>query len=97
MALVVIGGLAVGAAIGTALRHLFGEARAVRAEETAVQGVLALRQTRQDTEAALGRALTAAERRKMFDAYEAHLRALGFTRTGTGWHRTRTGLEKLLG
>lgn len=97
MALVVIGGLAAGAAIGTALRLLFGEAKAVRAEEAAVQGALALRQTRADLEAQLGRALTAAERRKLFDAYEAQLQRLGFTRKNGGWERKRSGLERLLG
>jgi len=97
VALVVIGGLAAGAAIGTGLRLAFGEARAVRAEEAGVAGALALRETRANLEEELGRALTATERRQLFDAFEAHLRALGFTRKNGGWERKRSTLERLLG
>lgn len=97
-AAVTIGGLAVGLAIGTALRLAFGTARAVRAEEAAAEGVVALRQVRQDTEAQLGRALTTPERRKMFAAYEAQLVQLGFTQKPNGqWERKRGALERLLG
>ncbi|MGH2374809.1 MAG: hypothetical protein ACRDIC_15255 [bacterium] len=94
----VIGGLAAGLAIGTALRHYFGTARAVRAEETAVQGALALRETRADLEAELGRALTAAEGKKLFQALESNLVRLGFTRNAVGqWERKRGAIERLLG
>lgn len=98
MAAVVIGGLAAGAAIGIALRHFFGEARAIRAEEAAVQGALALRETRADLEAELGRSLTADERKKLFAALEANLVRLGFTRNAVGqWERKRGAVERLLG
>lgn len=94
----VIGGLAVGAAIGTGLRHFFGEAKAVRAEEAAVEGALVLRQVRADTETQLGRRLTAAETKKLFRAYEANLVALGFSQQANGqWARTRSAVERLLG
>lgn len=93
----VIGGLAVGAAIGTGLRHLFGEARAVRAEEAGVQVMLMLRQVREDTEAQLGRELTTAERKKMFSAAEQQLAALGFKKTATGWSRPRSAVERFFG
>jgi len=60
--------------------------------------VLALRQIRQQTEASLGRALTAAERTKMFKAYEANLVELGFTQRPNGqWERKRSTIERLLG
>lgn len=85
-------------AIGTALRHYFGEARAVRAEEAAAQGGIALMHTRQDLEAELGRALTPAESKKLFQAYEAQLAELGFTKDANGqWRRTRSAIERLLG
>jgi len=79
------------------LRKLFGEARAVRAEEAAVDGALALRETRADLEEELGRALTTAERQKLFKAYEASLVELGFTRKNGGWERKRSTLERFLG
>lgn len=98
MAGVVIGGLAIGAAIGTGLRKLFGEARAVRAEEAAVEGAIFLRNARAKTEAALGRSLTQPEVRKMFDAYAAHLMSLGFVQQANGqWHRPRSRIERILG
>lgn len=94
----VIGGLAAGVAIGTALRRLFGEARAVRAEEAASQGAIALRETRADLEDQLGRRLTRTETRKLFDAYTAQLVQLGFKQNAQGmWHRPRSGIERLLG
>jgi hypothetical protein len=97
-AAVVIGGLAAGALIGIALRHYFGEARAVRAEEAADAGAKALLETRRTLEARLGRRLTAAEAKKLFRAYEANLAQLGFTQDAGGrWSRQRSGLEKFLG
>lgn len=94
----VIAGLAVGAAIGTALRKLFGEARAVRAEEAAVEGALLLRKARAKVEAELGRAVTPTEARKLFDAYAENLRRLGFTQDARGqWRRERTRIERVLG
>lgn len=94
----VIGGLAAGALIGTALRHFFGEARAVRSEEAADAGAQALLETRRALEARLGRRLTAPEAKKLFRAYEANLQQLGFTQDGGGrWSRQRTGLERFLG
>lgn len=98
MAGVVIAGLAIGAAIGTALRKLFGEARAVRAEEAAVEGALILRKARAKIEAETGRAITQAEARKLFDAYAANLMQLGFTQDSRGqWRRERTTIERVLG
>lgn len=87
-----------GAAIGTALRKLFGEARAIRAEEAAVEGALLLRRARAKTEAALGRSLTQPEVKKMFQAYEANLVQLGFEKSANGqWHRPRSAVERILG
>lgn len=98
MAGVVIGGLAVGAAIGTALRKLFGEARAVRAEEAAVEGAIVLRRARAALEAELGRSVTQAEARKLFDSYAANLVKLGFVQMANGqWHRPRSAIERILG
>jgi len=98
VALVVIGGLAVGAAIGTALRKIFGEARAVRAEEAAVEGALVLRRARAALEDELGRALTQPEVKKMFNAYAANLMQLGFVQDTNGqWYRPRSAVERLLG
>jgi len=98
IAAVVIGGLAVGAALGTALRKVFGEARAIRAEEAAVEGALVLRRARAALEDELGRPLTQPEVRKMFAAYEANLVRLGFEQDANGqWRRTRTSIERLLG
>lgn len=98
VAAVVIGGLAVGAAIGTGLRKLFGEARAVRAEEAAVQGAIVLRQVREAYEAEVGRPVTQAEAKKMFNAYAANLMQLGFTQDARGqWRRERSALERFLG
>ena len=98
MALVVIGGLAVGAAIGTALRKIFGEARAVRAEEAAVEGALVLRRARAALEDELGRSLTQPEVKKMFNAYTANLMQLGFVQDTNGqWYRPRSAVERLLG
>lgn len=94
----VIGGLAVGVAIGTALRKVFGEARAVRAEEAAVEGALVLRRARAALELELGRSLTSSETRQMFDAYAAQLEQLGFEQQANGqWVRTRSSIERLLG
>lgn len=98
MAAVVIGGLAVGAAIGYGLRQAFGEARAVRAEEALTEGQNVLRQVRRDTEAELGRKVTAAEARKMYDAFEANLPGLGFVQKPNGqWHRPRSAVERFFG
>jgi len=98
IALVVIGGFAAGALLGTLLRRQFGTAKAVRAEEAAVAGALALRETRADVEQELGRALTTAERQKLFRAYEANLQELGFTKNRVGqWERQRGAIERLLG
>ena len=98
VAAVVIGGLAVGAAIGYGLRKAFGEARAVRAEEAAVEGALVLRQIRERYEAEKGRKVTAAEAKKMFASYAANLEELGFTQDDNGqWRRERGALERLLG
>jgi len=98
VALVVIGGLAVGAAIGTALRKIFGEARAVRAEEAAVEGALVLRRARAALEDELGRSLTQPEVKKMFNAYTANLMQLGFVQDTNGqWYRPRSAVERLLG
>lgn len=95
---VVIGGLAVGLLIGTGLRKLFGTARAVRAEEAAVQGALVLRNTRAQLEDQLGRPLNQAETRAMFSEYAAQLEDLGFVQKPNGqWHRPRTFTERLLG
>lgn len=95
---VVIGGLAVGAAIGYGLRKAFGEARAVRAEEAAVEGALVLQQVRHDYEAEKGRPVTQAEAKKMFQAYAANLQQLGFTQDERGqWRRERSAFERLLG
>jgi acyl-CoA synthetase (NDP forming) len=95
---VVIAGLAIGAAIGTALRKLFGEARAVRAEEAAVEGALVLRKARAALEAHTGRPVTQAEARKLFDAYAANLMQLGFTQDANGqWRRQRSTIERILG
>ena len=94
----VIGGLAVGVAIGTALRKLFGTARVVRAEEAAVEGALVLRRARAALEADLGRAVTPTEARQMFEAYEAQLERLGFEQQANGqWVRTPSSIERLLG
>lgn len=95
---VVIGGLAVGALIGTGLRLAFGEARAVRAEEAAVEANLQLRRARAEVEDSLGRKVTQAEARAMFNAAEAHLRSLGFEKNSSGqYHRPRSAVERLLG
>ena len=97
-AAVIIGGLALGAAIGYGLRKIFGEARAVRAEEAADKAAAVLVQTRRDAEGQLGRRLTAPEAKKLFRAYEANLQLLGFTQDEGGrWSRQRTGIEKFLG
>jgi hypothetical protein len=94
----VIGGLAAGLIIGTALRHFFGEARAVRAEEAADAGARALLETRRSLESQLQRKLTRAEATKLFNAYQANLIQLGFQQDAGGrWSRKRSGLEKLLG
>jgi len=94
---VVIGGLAIGLAIGTALRKLFGAARAVRAEEAAVEGALVLRKARAKVEQQLGRGLTQLEAQKMFAAYEANLVKLGFTQDANGqWRRERSAIERFL-
>lgn len=98
MAAVVIGGLAVGLAIGTALRKVFGEAKAVRAEEAAVEGALILRRARAALEDELGRPLTQTEVKQMFKAYEANLVQLGFEQQANGqWYRPRSALERILG
>lgn len=95
---VVIAGLAVGVAIGTALRKVFGAARAVRAEEAAVEGALVLRRARAALEAKLGRSVTSVEARQMFEAYEAQLEKLGFTQDANGqWRRERSAVERFLG
>ena len=95
---VVIGGLAVGALIGTLLRRQFGAARAVRAEEAAVEGALALRAAREEVEDQLGRSVTRAEAQQMFGAYVARLRELGFEQKDDGqWYRPRGAVERLLG
>jgi len=97
-AAVVIGGLAVGALIGTGLRLAFGTARAVRAEEAAVEANLAVRRARGEVEQRLGRKVNAAEARAMFDAAAAHLQELGFVQQANGqWHRPRSAVERLLG
>jgi len=88
----------VGVAIGTALRKIFGEARAVRAEEAAVEGALVLRRARAALEAELGRRLTQPEVKKMFNAYAAQLVQLGFTQDARGqWKRERSAVERFLG
>jgi len=98
IALVVIGGLAAGALIGTLLRKRFGTAKAIRAEEAAAQGALAVREARRQLEDELGRALTTAERKKLFGAYEANLEELGFEQNEVGmWFRPRSGVERFLG
>lgn len=98
IAAVVIGGLAVGVALGTALRKVFGEARAIRAEEAAVEGALVLRRARAALEDELGRPLTQTEVRKMFDSYAANLVQLGFEQQANGqWYRSRSAIERLLG
>lgn len=94
----VIAGLAIGAAIGTALRKIFGEARAVRAEEAAVEGALILRKARAKIEAEQGSPVTQAQARQLFDAYAANLLKLGFTQDARGqWRRERTRVERILG
>lgn len=98
VAAVVIAGLAIGVAIGTALRKLFGEARAVRAEEAAVEGALVLRKARAAVEAEQGRPVSQVQARQMFDAYTAHLQQLGFVQQANGqWHRPRSAVERFLG
>lgn len=63
---------------------------------TAAQNLL--RQTRRDVEAQLGRRVTAAEARKMYDAFEAHLPGLGFVQMANGqWHRPRSAVERFFG
>lgn len=95
---VVIGGLAVGLLIGTGLRKLFGTAKAVRAEEAAVQGALVLRNTRAQLEAQLGRKLNATEAKALFQEYTQQLRGLGFIQDAQGmWYRPRSFTERLLG
>ena len=89
---------AIGAGIGTALRKLFGEARAVRGEEAAVEGALILRKARAAIEAETGRPVTQAQARQLLDAYEANLMQLGFTQDARGqWRRERTTIERILG
>lgn len=98
MAGVVIAGLAIGLAIGTALRKLFGTARAVRAEEAAVEGALVLRKARAAVEAETGRPVTQTQARQMFDAYTVHLQRLGFEQLPNGqWYRPRSAVERFLG
>lgn len=95
---VVIGGLAVGALIGTGLRLAFGEARAVRAEEAQDEAVRQLHTARRQLEARTGRAVTRQEAGQMWQAVEAHLASLGFVQKDDGsWHRPRSALERLLG
>jgi len=95
---VVIGGLAIGVAIGTALRHFFGEARAVSAEEAADQGALILRKARAEIAAEQGSPVTPAQARQLFDSYAANLQDLGFTQDANGqWRRERSFTERLLG
>ncbi len=93
-----IAGLAIGAAIGTALRKIFGEARAVRAEEAAVQGALVLRDVRRQVEAKTGRPISREAAKAMFQEYEDQLLELGFEQQPNGqWYRPRSAVEKLLG
>jgi len=95
----VIGGLAIGAAIGTGLRKLFGEAKAVRAEEAAAEGGILLMHIRQQFEQEKGRPMTAAETKKLFNTYEQGLAELGFEQQpGTrAWFRPRSAIETFLG
>jgi hypothetical protein len=96
---VVIAGLAVGALIGYGLRQAFGEARAVRAEEAQMQGVLVLRDVRRQIEAKTGKPISRAAARALFEEYEDQLVQLGFTKdpvTGM-WRRERSTLERVLG
>lgn len=98
MAGVVIAGLAIGVAIGTGLRKAFGTARAVRAEEAAVEGALILRRARAAVEKEQGRPVTAVQARQMFDAYTVQLQDLGFEQDENGqWYRPRSAVERLLG
>jgi hypothetical protein len=95
---VVIGGLAVGAAIGTALRHFFGEAKAVRAEEVQAQGGVILNHMRAEIQARTGRPISAAANRALFEAYLDELVKLGFKQDARGkWYRPRSAIERLLG
>ena len=95
---VVIGGLAVGLLIGTGLRKVFGEAKAVRAEEAAVQGALVLRSTRAQLEGQLGRKLKPNETRALFSEYTTQLQRLGFTQDDNGqWIRKRSLAERFFG
>lgn len=93
-----VAGLAIGAAIGTAMRKVWGEGRAISAEETAVEGALMLRKARAAFEEEVGRPITAAEAQKFYRAYEAQLVLNGFDRKPNGqWYRPRTAVERLLG
>lgn len=98
MAGVVIAGLAIGVAIGTGLRKAFGVARAVRAEEAAVEGALILRRARAAVAKEQGFPVTAVQARQMFDAYTVQLEKLGFEQDDNGmWHRPRSAVERFLG
>lgn len=80
------------------MRRVWGEGRAVAAEETAAEGALILRKARAAVEQEKGRPVTQAEAQKMFRAYEAQLVLLGFDRKPNGmWYRPRTAVERLLG
>jgi hypothetical protein len=90
--------LAVGALIGYELRQFFGEARAVGAEEAAVQGALALRDVRRQIETKTGRPISQPAAKALFQEYEAQLEELGFVKNSFGqWYRPRSAVEKLLG
>lgn len=98
VAAVVVGGLAIGAAIGYGLRQAFGEAKAVRAEEAAGEAQRQLRIVRAQYEQAKGRSVTPAEAKKFYHALEVELERLGFTQLDNGqWVRERGALERLLG
>jgi hypothetical protein len=74
---VIIGGLAAGYFIGSALnKHLAGAHRGK--QEAAVAAALAFREAREEAAAAKGAALTAAEVRSLGDVYKAQLIALGY-------------------
>jgi len=99
---VVVGGLAIGAAIGYGLRKAFGEARAVRAEEAATEAQNVMRDVRTRYEQEKGRRVTQAEARKFFASLEANLEQLGFTQEPNAagvlqWVRKRSAIERLLG
>lgn len=75
-------GVAAYLATRAVLRHFAGSAK--RAQEAAVAGALALREARAEYKAQMGKSVTQAEARRMFDAYVVQLNKLGYVANAAG-------------